>query len=262
MAQHQEKARIIRFEQLSPKTVRLTLAAPQIAAEARPGHFVMIRAGLGKDPLLRRPFSIHQASSNGQIQIYFRVVGRGTDLLARTKVGEALDVFGPLGRGYRIEAERPAYLIGGGLGIAPLLFLAKRICQSGRDLNRDQIMLGGRSSDDVAPLVPDFQQFGLPLQVVTDDGSYGRPGLVTDLLDGERIDPSGVVYACGPEPMLAQVARFCADRGAACQVSIESVMACGMGACLGCNVDASGGGYLHVCIDGPVFNAEDLAWNM
>ena len=261
MSQHQEKARIIRFEQLSEDNVRLTLQAPLIAAAATPGHFVMIRAGNGQDPLLRRPFSLHQASSNGQIQIYFRIVGRGTDMLAHCRVGEVLDVFGPLGRGYRIDRQAPACLVGGGLGIAPLLFLAKRICQSGRDHYRDLVILGGRSSGDVEPLVDDFRQFGLSLQCATDDGSFGRQGLVTDVLKAEQLDPGTVVYACGPEPMLARVHRICVDRGLSCQVSIESVMACGMGACLGCNVDAAGGGYLHVCIDGPVFNAEDLVWN-
>jgi len=261
MSQHQEKARIIRFEQLSADNVRLTLEAPLIAAAAKPGHFVMIRAGNGQDPLLRRPFSLHQASSNGQIQIYFRIVGRGTDMLAHCRVGEVLDVFGPLGQGYRIDRRSPACLVGGGLGIAPLLFLAKRICQIGRDHQRDLVTLGGRSSGDVEPLVEDFRQFGLSLQCATDDGSFGRQGLVTELLKSEQLEPGTVVYACGPEPMLARVRRICADRGLSCQVSIESVMACGMGACLGCNVDAAGGGYLHVCIDGPVFNAEDLVWN-
>lgn len=261
MSQHQEKARIIRFEQLSDDNVRLTLAAPLIAAAAQPGHFVMIRAGAAKDPLLRRPFSLHQASSNGVIQIYFRIVGRGTDILARSRVGETLDVFGPLGRGYRIDRQGPAVLVGGGLGIAPLLFLTKRICQLGRTNHRDLVILGGRSKGDVEPLVNDFQQFGLPLHCTTDDGSFIRQGLVTDILQTETLHPGTTVYACGPEPMLARVYRICADRGLSCQVSIESVMACGMGACLGCNVEAPGGGYAHVCIDGPVFNAEDLVWN-
>ncbi len=261
MAQHQEKATIIRYEQLSDDNIRLTLDAPLIAQAAKPGHFVMIRTGLGKDPLLRRPFSLHQASSNGQIQIYFRVVGRGTSILARCRVGESLDVFGPLGRPYRIDRQRPACLVGGGLGIAPLLFLAKRICQLGRDHGYDLVLLGGRQKGDVEPLVNDFQQFGLPLHCATDDGSYGIRGYVTELLRTETLTPDTVVYACGPEPMLAGVARISADRGLACQVSIESVMACGMGACLGCNVDATGGGYHHVCIDGPVFDAEDLVWN-
>lgn len=261
MSQHQESARIIRFEQLSADNVRLTLEAPFIAADAHPGQFVMIKSGVGKDPLLRRPFSLHQASSNGHIQLYFRIVGRGTDLLAHCRVDEYLDIFGPLGRGYRIDRNRPACLVGGGLGIAPLMFLAKRICQLGRDHGDDLVIIGGRTSGDVEPLVGDFKQFGLALHCATDDGSFGRRGFVTDVLTAESLTPGTIVYACGPEPMLARVNKICRDRGLPCQVSVESVMACGMGACLGCNIDAQGGGYVHVCVDGPVFNVEDLVWN-
>jgi len=261
MAQHQEKARVIRFEQLSVDTYRLTLDSPQIAAGARPGQFVMIATGPGRDPLLRRPFSLHQASSNGHIQIYFKDVGRGTSILAHCRAGELLDVFGPLGRGYKIDQDQPACLIGGGLGIAPLLFLAKKICQSARDHSHDLIILGGRSSGDVEPLIEDFKQFGLSIRTTTDDGSYGLKGYVTDILQAEQMMPNTQVYSCGPEPMLEQVQKICRQKKLGCQVSVESVMACGMGACLGCNVPASRGGYVHVCIDGPVFRAEDLVWN-
>jgi dihydroorotate dehydrogenase electron transfer subunit len=261
MSQHQEKARIIRFEQLSELNVRITLDAPLIAASADAGQFVMIRTGSGQDPLLRRPFSLHQTSSSGYIQIYFKNVGRGTHILAHTKVGELLDVFGPLGRGFRFARDRAACLVGGGLGIAPMLFLAKKIASSSRDHGRDLIILGGRSRDDVEPLVDDFKEFGLALRCATDDGSFGIKGLVTDLVKSEHLTRDTVVYGCGPENMLEALNRFCRSRGIACQVSVESVMACGMGACLGCNIDAAQGDYLHVCIDGPVFNTEDLAWN-
>lgn len=260
MAQHQEKATIIRFEQLSADNIRLTLKAPLIAAGSRPGQFVMIQTGSGRDPLLRRPFSLHQADSQGQIQIYFRNVGRGTNILAHSKVGEELDVFGPLGRGYRINQEVPACLVGGGLGIAPLLFLAKRLCRAGGDRSRDMIIIGGRTRDDVEPLVNDFQQFGPALHCATDDGSYGNTGFVTDVLKAQPLPVNSEVYACGPEPMLAGIRQICLDRRYGCQVSIESVMACGMGACLGCNVSGSDGGYVHVCLDGPVFRTEDLLW--
>ena len=261
MSQHQEKSRIIRFEQLSADNVRLTLESPMIAETAKPGQFVMIQTGTGKDPLLRRPFSIHQASSNGLIQIFFKNVGRGTNILAHSRVDEILDVFGPLGRGYEIFPEQPACLVGGGLGIAPLLFLAKTIYQSARDNSRDLIILGGRTKDEVEPLIEDFKQFGLPVRCTTDDGSYGIKGFVTDVLKSESVLEKAQVYACGPDPMLEQVHKICREKNAGCQVSVESVMACGMGACLGCNIPARNGDYVHVCIDGPVFNAEDLVWN-
>lgn len=261
MSQHQEKARVIRFEQLSELNVRLTLEAPLIAASSEAGQFVMIRTGPGQDPLLRRPFSLHQTSTSGQIQIYFKDVGRGTHILAHTKVGEVLDIFGPLGRGFKIDPERPACLVGGGLGIAPLLFLAKAISLKGRDHSHDVIILGGKTSEDVEPLVEDFKQFGFPLLCATDDGSYGKKGFVTDILREEDLAENTIVYGCGPDPMLEMMHHHCVAQGLSCQVSIESVMACGMGACLGCNVEASNGDYLHVCLDGPVFDTEDLAWN-
>ncbi len=261
MAYHQEKATIIRFEQLSSDNIRLTLDAPIIAARSTPGQFVMIHIGTGKDPLLRRPFSLHQTGSNGHIQIYFKNVGRGTNILAHSRVGEVLDVFGPLGRGYRIDHENPACLVGGGLGIAPLLFLAKQICKANGDRSRDMVIIGGRSRPEVEPLVEGFQQIGLTLHCSTDDGSYGTPGLVADVLQSQLLPERTQVYACGPEPMLAAIQQICLDKNLGCQVAIESVMACGMGACLGCNVSGSDGGYVHVCIDGPVFRAEDLLWN-
>jgi dihydroorotate dehydrogenase electron transfer subunit len=262
MSQHQEKATIIKSERLSADNFRLTLEAPLIGSSCTPGQFVMILSRAGKDPLLRRPFSIHQATSNGQIQIYFKKVGRGTTILAHARVGEELDVFGPLGRGYDIVREQPACLVGGGLGIAPLLFLGKAICRADRDHGLDRIILGGRSSTEVEPLVADFERLGLPLVCATDDGSYGERGFVTSLLEKQQLPPGTVVYGCGPEPMLEVLQSICRSRELGCQVSIESVMACGMGACLGCNVEGSDGDYVHVCIDGPVFRAEDLAWNM
>jgi dihydroorotate dehydrogenase electron transfer subunit len=261
MSQHQEKARIIRYEQLSALNIRLTLESPLIAAEAEPGQFVMIRTGHGQDPLLRRPFSLHQTSSNGQIQIYFKNVGRGTNILAHGRVGETLDVFGPLGRGYKINRSRPACLVGGGLGIAPLLFLAKRISSMDKDHSSDIIILGGRSRDDVEPLVADFKECGLHLHCATDDGSYGIKGYVTDILGSEKLAAGTIVYGCGPDNMLEVIHRFCSKKQIEAQVSVESVMACGMGACLGCNIAASKKDYVHVCIDGPVFNTKDLAWS-
>ncbi len=122
------------------------------------------------------------------------------------------------------------------------------------------IIIGARTRDDLEPLVNDFQQFGLALHSSTDDGSYGTAGFVTDVLKSQQLPRGSEVYACGPEPMLAGIRQICLDRQFGCQVSIESVMACGMGACLGCNVSGSGGGYVHVCLDGPVFRTEDLLW--
>ncbi len=260
MSQYQENATIIRLERLTDDNIRLTLQSDDIAAAAKPGQFVMIRTATGKDPLLRRPFSIHQACSNGRIQILFKVTGRGTGLLAHCREGEKLSVFGQLGHGYDIKVDRPACLVGGGMGIAPMLFLAERISQLKKSTASDLIIFGGRQRIEVEPLVEDFEQLGIRLLTATDDGSFGKKGYVTDLVKAAELPEQTVVYACGPEAMMKQLHLYCETRGIECQVSVESVMACGMGACLGCNIPSKKGHYVHVCYEGPVFQAKELVW--
>ncbi len=260
MSQYQEKATVTRVEQFSEKNYRLTLDCPQIARGAKPGQFVMIRTGLGKDPLLRRPFSIHQVSHEGLLQIYFKVVGRGTEILSQHRPGEILSVFGPLGRGYRIDHESSAVIVGGGLGIAPLLFLVQEICRLKKECSEDLLILGARKKQEIEPLLADFNQFGLRTLTATDDGSLGHHGFVTEVLAEMTLLDRCTVYCCGPEAMMAGVAAWCKTMGNPCQVSVESVMACGMGACLGCSRPAKDGTYTHVCLNGPVYNAEDLLW--
>lgn len=262
MSQYQEKATVTRVEQLTSDNFRLTLHCPQIAEKAKAGQFVMVRTGVGKDPLLRRPFSIHQTSSEGMIQIYFKVVGRGTDILARVRKGEELSVFGALGKGYRIDKSSSSVILGGGLGIAPLLFLAKENCRIKQDCAGDLIILGGRNKDELEPLLEDFREFGLTILTATDDGSLGHHGYVTEVLDSLDLPGNTTVYGCGPEPMLAKVSKICKTKSFDCQVSVESVMACGMGACLGCSRPGKGGKSSHVCLNGPVYNAEELVWSL
>jgi dihydroorotate dehydrogenase electron transfer subunit len=262
MPQYQEKATVVQVEQLSADNIRLTFDSPEIAAAAQPGQFVMIRTGTGKDPLLRRPFSIHQTTSSGRIQVYFKVVGRGTELLAHLRTDEKISIFGPLGRGFRIIENTPVCIVGGGLGIAPMLFLAKRIRQMKKDCTEDLIILGGRDRTEVEPLIADFEQIGIRIATATDDGSFGRHGFVTEVFSVHDLPERCAVYCCGPEPMMAAMSVLCKKRHYPCQVSVESVMACGMGACLGCNRQTRDGSYAHVCLDGPVFDAEEMIWNI
>ena len=262
MAQYQENATVIHIEQFADSNFRLTLQSPQIAALAKPGQFVMVRVGVGKDPLLRRPFSIHQTSADGRIQLYFKVVGRGTEMLSHLQHNQTLSVLGPLGRGFRLDVQTPAIIVGGGLGIAPLLFLAKENCRLKAHCENDLILLGARKKEELKHLMDDFQGLGLRLLTATDDGSLGYHGFVTELLRQAVLPPGCVVYGCGPEPMLAGIHTICQSQGISCQVSVESVMACGMGACLGCSRLKKGGGYTHVCLNGPVYEAEDLQWSI
>jgi len=255
----QEEAVICRMEQLTADIFRLTAAAPLIAKTVRPGQFVMVKVGADLDPLLRRPFSVHLATGRGEIQLLFKVVGKGTGKLAALKAGHRLDMIGPLGQGFLVADSDQVCIIGGGLGIAPLFFLADHL----RRLKRPAtitILLGARTWAELAVLVAGFEKRGYAVQVATDDGSRGHHGSVVDLLAGLE-HPGLGVYTCGPYPMMRAVARTCAQRGWDCQVSLETMMACGLAACLGCAVPrADGPGYLHACKDGPVVAARKLKW--
>jgi dihydroorotate dehydrogenase electron transfer subunit len=259
MTTFQEQAEIIRREQLAPDLYRFTVQAPDIAGAARPGQFVMIRVGQGYDPLLRRPFSVHQVTADGRLQILFKVIGKGTRLLAGMTSGQSLDLVGPLGQGFILRPQLPVCLIGGGVGIAPLLFWAKELLltMAPREI---VVLLGARTGEEIGVLAGDFGRMGLAVRIATDDGSRGHHGLVTDLMR-DLPDDSRTVYACGPHPMMRTAVQLCTTRGWDCQVSLETMMACGVAACLGCAVpNANGSGYVHVCKDGPVFAGDEVAW--
>ena len=261
MSQFQEKTEITRVEQLTEDIFRLTLKSQEIASKAKPGQFVMIRTGMGKDPLLRRPFSISQTSSGKYFQILFKVVGRGTSILAHTYVGERLSVLGPLGSGFQFDCKADNCLVGGGMGIAPLLFLGKSMLRT-CTIKPPTIVLGARNKDELAPLIKDFKELGLAVYPATDDGSLGLHGMVTDVLKGLDLASNCKMSVCGPIPMMSAVHLFCKKHEIDCQVSMETAMACGMGACLGCIVPLAKGGYAHACSDGPVFDAKELLWQV
>ncbi len=260
MTQFQEQAEILRKEQLAPDLYRFTVQAADIAGAARPGQFVMIRAGQGYDPLLRRPFSISQILADGRLQVLIKVIGKGTKLLTAMDVGQSLDLVGPLGQGFTSLPQQSACLVGGGVGIAPLIFWAKELLQNmaPREIT---VLLGGRTREDLAAVGADFTDMGLTPRIATDDGSWGYHGLVTDLMGELAAEKSLVVYTCGPYPMMRTAVKQCMVHGWDCQVSLETMMACGVAACLGCAIPkAAGSGYLHVCKEGPVFAADEVSW--
>ena len=260
MPAYQQLAEVIRSEKLSSDIFRYTVKASDIASSSRPGQFVMVRSGEGLDPLLRRPFSIHQVAEGGVLQILFKVIGKGTQALARLQPGQHMDILGPLGRGFSIAENQLHYLVGGGIGIAPLLFLAKKMLKK-NEPSSIKVLLGARTKDEIAALVEDFTIMGLNVQTATEDGSLGKQGLVTDLMAPLNQGEPVMVYTCGPHPMLQAVVKLCRSHKLDCQVSLEAMMACGLAACLGCAVlRADLHGYVHVCKDGPVFNADEVAW--
>lgn len=268
MTVSQIKAKVLRREELTKGIVRLTLEAPEIAVCAQPGQFMMFRATDKLDPLLRRPLSIHQVSSGSQVQVLLKVVGRGSRFLAERERGDVLDVVGPLGHGFSAPTapDSSVCLVGGGIGCAPLYFLAKMLLREdpGRLV---QVFLGAATADELLVVKKDFENLGGRVALATDDGSLGYHGYVTDLLAAnlER-ERRWQVYGCGPHPMLGKLAEFCAAEKWSCQVSLETMMACGISACLGCTVRrAQTKGeidkpFLHVCKDGPVFDSGEVAW--
>jgi dihydroorotate dehydrogenase electron transfer subunit len=251
----------------------MVLNAPELAQTAIPGQFVHVLCGSSHDPLLRRPFSIFNADGGaGQIAIMYEIRGRGTALLAEKRVGESVDVIGPLGNGFTLPecGNPPVVLVGGGIGAAPLYYLARMACDRVGD-ECVSLHMGART----AGLHVCHDEFSCMCQddadsrywITTDDGSMGEHGFVTDLLLRriEQLGPDSAptIYACGPMPMLKAVAGIAKDHGIKCQVSLESKMACGVGACMGCVVkvrDGDGFKYVRVCNEGPVFDAEDIVW--
>jgi dihydroorotate dehydrogenase electron transfer subunit len=241
----------------------------------------MLRAWPGYDPLLPRPFAIHQDwhdQDRQGIDILYQLVGRGTALMADLKAGDRVHILGPLGKSFTIPEElRRALLVAGGIGIAPLLALAHKLLKDNNPPLKLSLLIGGKGKEDLL-VVKEFSELDVSVHIATEDGSIGHEGLVTDLLP--LIIPKQqpqVIYASGPETMLKQVGHEASHYRIPCQVSLEKLMACGIGACLSCvtktkqsNVHAhscSEGGspprfqYQRVCIDGPVFAAEEIIWD-
>lgn len=247
---------------------RLGLQCPPELRGAAPGQFVMVRVPDAGQPLLRRPFSIlavtPDTGDGAAVELLYRVVGPVTRRMATLGKGHAVDIIGPLGRGFYLGREiELVAIVGGGVGIPPLAFLAASLIHSRRHPVSDiRAYIGGRRAEDLL-CVDDFQKLGIVPVLTTDDGSSGDQCLVTHPLETQMADfRPDLICACGPMPMLSCVAGIAERHGVPCQVSIETMMACGLGACLGCAVPgtAPDGNYLHACSHGPVFDAGDLAW--
>ncbi len=234
----------------------LVLEAPGLARRARPGQFVEVKITGPGAPFWRRPFSICRSRGN-TIELLIKQVGQGSALLRQTPLQAPLDLLGPLGNHFEHQGKSPAVLVGGGFGVAPLLFLAETL--QAKRIPMD-IMIGGRCQEDLL-LRKELGLTGARVACTTDDGSFGQQGLVTQLLE-ERLQQQTknlTIYCAGPWPMMAAVAKLCQTYRVACQVSLEEVMACGLGVCNGCVVTVQNR-YQRVCKDGPIFKGEDVTW--
>jgi dihydroorotate dehydrogenase electron transfer subunit len=250
----------------------LRLALPPHFPQARPGQFVMLRLPDRLDPLLGRPFSVYAMDcslSAVTLDILYHIAGKGTEAFSRLRAGDALSVLGPLGRGFDLAPSRPAaLLIGGGMGVAPLTFLAGAL--RSRPVSPPTVIAGFLGAKTQTALIglSRFARACTCLSVSTDDGSRGFHGSVTELF--RRADlPFAVedtaLYACGPHGMLCQLARTVGASDRFCEVSVEERMGCGLGACLGCAVpvrDRTGGlQYVRACREGPVFSLNEVIWD-
>jgi len=262
-------AEVISNRHLSSDYNVLELAAPEIAERALPGQFVMVKAGNRLDPLLRRPFSVfHVLKPNGTIvglSLLSKRIGPSTTLLFDARPGDRVQCLGPLGRPFApVAPPDEAWLVAGGVGLAPFATLAETLRARGVAV---KLYYGARRAAELFYLDA-FEGMGVELALATEDGSRGDRGRVTQPLERDLKSRGGdmkvMLYACGPEPMLAAVAKLSAAYGAHCQVSVERVMGCGVGGCYSCviRITTGGGGWHHVrsCLAGPVFRSDEIKW--
>ncbi len=231
----------------------LWLEAQGLSKPPQPGQFVMLRGWPALDPLLARPFSIHDVREDA-FAVLYQVRGRGTHLLASLVKGEQVSVLGPLGQGFPAPETPHVWLVAGGIGLAPFLYATKWLRQRGYTV---RLFYGARSKEDLLRLKA-FRTLGVPLVLSTEDGSCGHQGLITVPLEKAlKKDPQVTIFACGPLPMLKAVAQLAQEYQCPAYVSLEARMACGLGLCLGCALQGREG-IIHVCRQGPVVAAQDL----
>lgn len=257
------KEKIIKMEKLTDSIYSMKIKSEYISLNAMPGQFVHLKCSEGINPLLRRPFSICRVNRiKRTFDVAFEVKGIGTSYLAKKQSGSLLSVMGPLGRPFNIaDSYKKVCIIGGGLGVFPLLFLLDEL----KKQVQCNVFLGFKTREH-AVYVEEFAKSGRNVAISTEDGSSGYKGLVTDIfkrnIKGENYD---IIYACGPFPMLQEVAKIARENRVKCQVSLEERMGCGIGACLVCACKTKQGDddwkYSSVCKDGPVFWSDEVIFH-
>jgi dihydroorotate dehydrogenase electron transfer subunit len=247
---------ILRNHSLSADFFELEFTWDKTAGSPLPGQFFTIRISDNTVPLLRRPFAFSAFDEKtGSASMIIQKRGRGTEILAARQKSHDLDVIGPLGKPFPLPAKKQKpLLVAGGIGLGPILFLASQLPGA-------KLVFGCRTKS-IVPGSGIFTGLKPDAVVCTDDGSAGFKGTAGDYLKSieQSVSDATVVYACGPLPMLQACHEFAARRECECFVSVEQVMACGVGACMGCAVKSVEGGYKRACTDGPVFNSMELQW--
>ncbi len=252
---------IISNTRLQGDYFKVTFYTPEICATAQPGQFVHVKIANMEEHILRRPFSICNVSGSGELEVVYKVVGVGTEVLSKLPEGTLCDLLGPLGKPFQAPAaDEVPVLLGGGYGAAAMFMLTKKSAQPG------VVLLGARSKNDLL-LIDDYKHSGFDVRLATNDGSSGIKGLITELLPPLFADYAGKklhFYACGPMPMLLALCRILPEKGyPEAEVSLDHLMCCGVGACFACVVkikadNPDGFRYARTCSEGPVFAAKDV----
>jgi dihydroorotate dehydrogenase electron transfer subunit len=256
--------RVVKNERITPSINVLTFHAPEIASQIKAGQFLEIKTGEGLTPLLRRPFSIHRVIGN-EIEIMCKVVGVGTEQIYRASVGESFLTMAPLGNtfGYDKNDFDVALLLSGGIGVAPMSLLESELKSRKKEVHN---LIGARNNSEIVT------RFLTNVSIATDDGSLGFKGNVVTLLKSKLLESNGDLrtkrlraFACGPNPMLSALAEFCNQENIPCEVSIESMMGCGIGICYGCPVRIkSKDGSVHnklLCQYGSVIDSKEIVFS-
>lgn len=257
---------VIENRELTPGNFLLTLRVPRPFTKPQPGQFVHLRLSRDGEPLLRRPYSLEgffEHRGIRAVRIYYSVVGRGSRILAAQAKGRTLDLIGPLGVGFAPSPKKTAVLVAGGRGVAPLLFLSRRLTEKKKP---HVFLFGARSKNELYGI---REVKGGRLHLATDDGSIGYHGSVMDLLQREWLEKghtadTAEIFTCGPHGLLHAIADFARARRIRCEASLEGPMACAVGACRGCPIphlpECDPGRYPAMCIEGPVYDATVVDW--
>ena len=246
---YQDNYKVASLTKVNATYYRLAFDAPALAKAVKPGQFIHIKVSEGFEPLFRRPFSVYRAQG-GKVEIFFEPVGVGSRLLTACKKGDVLNVLGPLGKPFTMppKSVKQIVFVAGGIGVAPFMLFSDML----KAHKAEKVLLyGGRSKAHTFPM-GEFRKNGVNVAVATDDGSVGTKGRVSEIFGRIQLSPSTRIYTCGPRPMMAAVRAFAEKNALSGEASLEEVMACGLGACLGCSIMTKDG-YRTVCHDGPVF---------
>ncbi|MFC2087514.1 dihydroorotate dehydrogenase electron transfer subunit [Bacteroidota bacterium] len=253
-----EELEIVNYEYLNKEYFTLELKSNRKLPDIHPGQFVELRINGHHHVFLRRPFSFHDINTGkNTFTLLIQIVGQGTSDLSRIRAGDTLNTIYPLGNSFTIPENGNYLLVGGGCGVAPLLLLARKLLQFN---NTVHFLIGTKTKNDLIE-IDLYKQLG-NVNITTEDGSEGEKGFVIHhpVLWDESIEFDGI-YTCGPEDMMKAISKYALKRGINCEVSLENMMACGIGACL-CCVTETIKGNVCVCTEGPVFNSGDLKWQI